>query len=197
MTSRCLLAPESFLPMPPRFLLVAYTASLLLHAAVLWGGALNDLLKPAPVRVLQASLRLPPVETPPAEPLVKNTLDRDESKAEEIPPAPEAKPPPEREPAPRAQPKPEKVDKRQVRAAQQKIAQHLYYPAEAVARGLEGEVRLILSLGEDGSINDVLVAASSGHTILDNAAIKAAYAMGRLSGVAGREMILPVIFRLQ
>lgn len=180
-----------------RPLLLAFTASLLLHAAVLWGGALNQLLNPPPVRVLQASLRLPPVEAPPAEPLIKNTLDRDEAKPEETPPAPEIKPPPVPKPAPPTPAKPAKAEKRQVRAAQQKIAQHLYYPAEAVARGLEGEVRLILSLGEDGTVNDVLVASSSGHALLDNAAIKAAYAMGRLSGVSAREMILPVIFRLQ
>jgi len=33
--------------------------------------------------------------------------------------------------------------------------------------------------------------------MLDNAAIKAAYAMGRLTGASSRELILPVIFRLQ
>ena len=41
------------------------------------------------------------------------------------------------------------------------------------------------------------LAASSGHVLLDQAAIKAAFAMGRLPGVSARELILPVIFRLQ
>jgi protein TonB len=58
-------------------------------------------------------------------------------------------------------------------------------------------VRLLLVLGEDGAISDVQIASSSGHAMLDNAAIKAAYAMGRLSGVTARQMILPVSFRLR
>jgi protein TonB len=56
---------------------------------------------------------------------------------------------------------------------------------------------LLLVLSEDGTISDVQIAASSGHAMLDNAAIKAAYAMGRLSGVTARQMILPVSFRLR
>jgi protein TonB len=62
---------------------------------------------------------------------------------------------------------------------------------------MEGDVRLILKLSADGTVDDVGIAASSGHPILDNAAIKAAYAMGKLTGVTSRELILPVIFRLQ
>jgi len=179
--------------MPPRRLLFALAVSLLLHVCVLGAGAFMALLQRPPPRVLQVSLKLPPVEIPPAEPLVKNTLDREEAKPE---PAPEIKPPPSPV-TPKPAPRPPKAEKRQVQAAQQKIAKHLYYPAEAVSRGLEGEVRLMLALTEDGSIADVQIASSSGHAILDNAAIKAAYAMGRLSGVTAREMILPVIFRLQ
>ena len=71
------------------------------------------------------------------------------------------------------------------------------YPPEAIAGNIEGDVRLLLVLSEDGAISDVQIAASSGHAILDNAAIKAAYAMGRLPGVAAREMLLPVSFRLR
>lgn len=179
--------------MPPRHLLLAFAVSLVLHAAVLGAGAFRNLLKPAPPKVLQVNLRLPPADSPPAEPLIKNTLDPDEPKPEPKPP----KPKPEPRPQPTPKPNLAKAEKRQVQAAQQKIAKHLYYPSEAIARGLEGEVRLLLLLGGEGAIAEVQIAASSGHAILDNAAIKAAYAMGRLSGVAGKEMILPVIFRLQ
>jgi protein TonB len=179
--------------MPPRRLLLAFAVSLVLHAAALWGDAFKDLLKQPPPKVLQVNLRLPPVETPPVEPLVKNTLDPEEPKPESSPPEPRLETRPKAPP----RPAPKKVEKRQVQAAQQKLAKHLYYPADAIARGLEGEVRLLLLLGEEGAITDVQIASSSGHAILDNAAIKAAYAMGRLSGVAGKEMILPVIFRLQ
>ena len=77
------------------------------------------------------------------------------------------------------------------------MSQYVYYPPEAVTRGIEGEVRLILKLSTDGSVEDVVIGASSGHPILDNAAIKAAYAMGKLTGVTSRELILPVSFRLE
>lgn len=87
--------------------------------------------------------------------------------------------------------------KKDVQAAQRKLSQHVFYPPEAVARGLEGEVRLIVKLAADGQIDDVLLAASSGHALLDNAAIRAAYAMGTLAGTSGRELIVPVYFRLQ
>lgn len=189
--------PEIFPPMPRRPLLLALAVSLLLHASVLGAGAFKALLQRPPPRVLQVSLKLPPVEIPPAEPLVKNTLDPEETKPEPKTPEPELKPQVVPKPVPKPTPRPAKVEKRQVQAAQQKIAQHLYYPAEAVSRGLEGEVRLVLVLTDNGAIADVQIASSSGHAILDNAAIKAAYAMGRLSGVSAREMILPVIFRLQ
>ncbi len=182
--------------MPPRRLSFAFAFSLLLHAAVLGSGNFRDLLKPPPAPMLQASLRLPPAPPPPAEPLVKNTLDEEPEEPrppEPPPPPPAAKPATKPSPAPR----PAKAEARQVRAAQTKLAEHLYYPAEAIARGLEGETRLILTLADDGSIANVQLAASSGHAILDNAAIKAAFAIGRLPGVTARELILPVIFRLQ
>jgi periplasmic protein TonB len=196
MTLRRPLAPEitaNFLPpLMHRRLILSLAASLTLHAAVFGGGALKALLKPPPVRVLQASLRLPPVELPPAESLLKDTLAPEEAK-----PEPKVEPKPAPTPRPTPAPRPAKAEKREVQAAQRKIARHTYYPPEAIARNIEGDVRLLLVLGEDGAISDVQIAASSGHAILDNAAIKAAYAMGRLTGVTAREMILPVSFRLQ
>ena len=84
--------------------------------------------------------------------------------------------------------------RRPARVAEQATAPGL---VELRARGIEGDVRLLLVLNEDGSLADVQIAVSSGHAILDNAAMKAAYAMGRLSGVTAREMILPVSFRLR
>ena len=130
-------------------------------------------------------MRLPPVPELPPEPLLKNTLE------EEAQPTLEAPPPP------KPQPTEKTPARRDVQAAQRKLSEHLFYPPEAVARGLEGEVRLILTLSASGSVEDVAVAASSGHPVLDNAAIRAAYAMGKLSGSPSRELILPVLFRLQ
>ncbi|HZV54296.1 MAG TPA: TonB family protein [Rhodocyclaceae bacterium] len=81
--------------------------------------------------------------------------------------------------------------------AQRKLAEHLYYPPEAIASGLEGEVRLLLTLAENGTVVDATVAGSSGHAILDQAAVRAAHAMGALPGVNRRELILPVVFQLK
>jgi protein TonB len=183
--------------MPPRPLLFALAVSLLLHVCALGASTFMALLQNPPPRLLQVKLKSvkpPPVDSPPAEPLVKNTLDREEPKPEPKPPEPEIKPAPN---TPKPAPRPAKAEKREVQAAQRKIAEHTYYPPEAIAGGIEGDVRLLLVLSEDGAISDVQIAASSGHAMLDNAAIKAAYAMGRLSGVTARQMILPVSFRLR
>ncbi len=183
--------------MSPR-LLLALAVSIALHASLL-APQLFASHRAAPQRVaLRAQLRPPPEPLPapaaaavPAEPLLKNTLAEHDT-----PPA--AKPPP---PVVAAKPSaPDRTNKeatrRDVSRAQRKLSQHLFYPAEALARGLEGEVRLLVRLSPDGRVDEVSVAASSGHAILDNAAIKAAYAMGGLPG-APRELILPVVFQLQ
>lgn len=182
--------------MPSRSLLFAYAASLLLHAAVLGAGAFEKLLTPSPAKTLQVRLRMPATPPAPAEPLIKNTLEAEPEEQRQTPPAKPPEAPPAR-PDPRPAAAEKKAEKKQVQAAQRKLAEHTFYPPEAVARGLEGDVRVILILDGEGAIADVQIAASSGHPILDNAAIKAAFAMGRLPGVTVREMILPVSFRLQ
>jgi protein TonB len=82
-------------------------------------------------------------------------------------------------------------------AAERKLAEHVYYPEEAIARGLEGEVHLLLTLNGAGAVIDAQVANSSGHQVLDQAALRAAYAMGALTGIERREIILPVRFQLR
>lgn len=173
--------------MSPR-LLFAFALSFALHSAFLAPGVLKRPPVTPPRPPLLAALRIPPkAELPPPEPLLKNTL-REEAVPTTAPP-----------PAARApqKPAPTRPTKRAQIAVEEKLAQHVYYPPEAVAHGIEGEVRLILRLAADGAVDEVSIAASSGHAILDNAAIKAAYAMGRIDDVRSRELILPVIFRLQ
>ena len=179
-------------------LLLALAVSIALHASLLVPHLFAS-HPAAPQRVaLRAQLRPPPEPlTPPAEqavpaePLLKNTLVEHDA------------PPAEKPPAPAVAAKPSvpvkanrEATRREVSRAQRKLSQHLFYPPEALARGLEGEVRLLVRLTPDGRVDEVSVAASSGHAILDNAAIKAAYAMGALPG-APRELILPVVFQLQ
>lgn len=167
--------------MPSR-LTLALALSLILHGSLFLSYALQHPAAPARPRALQALLQ-PTPKTPLAEPVLKNTLAVEAAKqlSPSLPPAPVQS----------------KIAQREVRTAQTKLAQHLYYPPEAVHRGLEGEVRLLIMLSDDGSIADVNIVASSGYPLLDDAAIKAAYAMGKLSGVRSRELILPVIFQLQ
>lgn len=179
--------------MSPR-LIFALALSLALHLGLVLPDLLGRRLAAPPRPPLQAALRLPPKpETPPAEPLLKNTIDPEETPPAIKPPPPAVKPPPQAAP----QAKPKVTAKREVQIAQKKLSQHLFYPPEAIARGIEGEVRLIVKLSADGAVENVSIAASSGHPLLDNAAIKAAYAMGRLTGATSRELILPVIFQLQ
>ncbi|HNO58594.1 MAG TPA: energy transducer TonB, partial [Accumulibacter sp.] len=134
--------------------------------------------------------RLPAVPALPQlsndEPLLKNTLAEETSKPVTKPRRPPVTKPSSSKAAPRA-----------VAAAQRKLSNHLYYPPEAVARGLEGEVRLLLELDDDGTIREVGVVASSGHRLLDQAAVNAALRMGRIASSQARQMILPVSFRLE
>lgn len=80
--------------------------------------------------------------------------------------------------------------------AQAALSKHLFYPPQAVAQGLEGEVMLLLTLAENGQLVSAAVARSSGHAILDQAALDAARHIGALPGNP-RQTLFPVSFRLQ
>lgn len=171
-------------------LFFAFFISLALHGISLYPGLLK--LPATPSRpVLQALLRPPPAPLPdeaPEEPLLKNTMDSVETKTTTPAEGIVEKPSPTRR----------KVTQQQaIKAVQQKISEHLFYPPQAIAQGIEGDVWLILTLGEDGQIEDINIATSSGHALLDNAAIKAAYTLGRQTGAPSRELVVPVLFRLE
>jgi periplasmic protein TonB len=70
-----------------------------------------------------------------------------------------------------------------------------FYPPEAVARGIEGETILILKYTADGRLVDARIAKSSGHAILDQAALRAVRATPRV-GEGPREILFPVTFAL-
>jgi protein TonB len=79
----------------------------------------------------------------------------------------------------------------------ERLSEVLLYPPEALRLGLEGEVVLLLELGESGRIVEASVASSSGHALLDQAALKAVARLGALSpGSAGKAILLPVRFRI-
>ncbi|MDR2239346.1 MAG: energy transducer TonB [Zoogloeaceae bacterium] len=163
-----------------RFLL-ALAASLALHLPLLGLGLPGGEI--APRKTAISAHLLPPVTVQPTEPLLKDTL------AEPVAPTP---------PAPPADARRHSTASRPAQpAAQPKLSPIDFYPPEAIARGIEGEVRLLLTLDADGTILAIDIAASSGHAILDEAAIKAARATARLPEAGAGEMILPVVFKLR
>jgi len=83
------------------------------------------------------------------------------------------------------------------RSAGEQLARELLYPPEAIARGLEGEALVLLFLDESGNAVAARLEASSGHALLDDAAVRAARLMRALPASAPREVLLPVRFRLR
>jgi protein TonB len=72
----------------------------------------------------------------------------------------------------------------------------LFYPPEAIAQGLQGEVLILLMIDESGHISAARVEESSGYALLDNAALRAVRALHSLPADAPRETLLPVSFKL-
>jgi protein TonB len=91
---------------------------------------------------------------------------------------------------------PHPLQGRALRRAQSALSEHLFYPPEAVARGLEGDVILLLTLTDNGQLLSAAIARSSGHGMLDQAALDAARHIGALPGNP-HQTLFPVSFRLQ
>lgn len=83
------------------------------------------------------------------------------------------------------------------RVAHSQISRALLYPREAIEQGLEGEATVLLFLDESGNAIAARLEASSGHALLDEAAVRAARTLRGLPGSASREALLPVRFRLR
>jgi protein TonB len=71
------------------------------------------------------------------------------------------------------------------------------YPLEAIARGLEGDVMVRVRLDDRGNVIASHLEASSGHALLDEAAVQAARTLRGLPDGMPRESLLPVRFRLR
>ena len=86
-------------------------------------------------------------------------------------------------------------------AAAMKAAEHLArdlpYPPEAIERGLQGEALVLIFLDETGNAIAARIETSSGHALLDDAALRAARTLRALPDSAPREALLPVRFRLR
>ncbi len=79
---------------------------------------------------------------------------------------------------------------------------HFYYPMLARRKGWEGDVMLALRVEIDGRLTDIHVVSSSGHPVLDNAAVDSlvrAHSLPLPGGALGGnslDMVLPVSYRL-
>ena len=155
---------------------VALLLSLALHAAVIVAPIWLAAKPPAPMVGIEARLIPAPPPTAAAEAV---STDADDNAANPLPPLP-----------------PRSLRGSSLRRAQAALSAHLFYPPEAVERGLEGEVILLLVLADGGKLISATVARSSGHALLDQAALDAARRIGALPGNP-RQTLFPVKFRLQ
>ena len=109
---------------------------------------------------------------------------------------PKAKSPPppvrERHPAARATGWQAEINKQLA----QQVRRGDYYPAEAISRGLQGDVLVLMILDTDGNVSAARVEQSSGHALLDQAALRNVRSLRSLPAEAPREVLLPVKFRL-
>jgi len=145
---------------------------------------------------------LPPAVAPPAPPL--QALLRPAPAPEVVPlalpePPPAATPQPAKPRPPKPVPSPATPDwQREIRRQFGEQRQRgEFYPAEAIARGLQGEVLVLLVLDPDGSVAAARLEESSGHPLLDDAALRAVRALRSLPADAPRETLIPVRFRLR
>jgi protein TonB len=174
-------------------LLLALGASLLLHFLSF---AVNLEHAPAPQPPAPLAARLQPPPTPPAPPPL--SLPEQPTPAASSP-----KPRPVKAP-PRASPPAERLpvtattwtqSVRQQFERQEERGQ--FYPAEAIAQGLEGEVLVLIIIDTAGNVTAARVEQGSGHRILDDAALRAVRALRSLPADAPRDALLPVRFRLR
>ena len=167
-------------------LFAALALSLSLHLLPFLPGVFSQPSTPPTASPLQAELRQPP---------------RAESLS--APPLQLPDPPPKTSAPPRQAPAPGKADapKTWTQAVREQLkkldAAGQFYPAEAIARGLEGEVHVLLIIDESGQVVAARVEQGSGHPILDEAALRAARTLKSLPADAPRQTVLPVRFRLR
>lgn len=182
---------------PAQRLGFALLASLLLHLAVLWPAS------EARKSTERAPLPMPPLEAVLSAPALATQAARAEAEAVDphlAEPARLQKPPTAVPPAPtfprageRIKPRP--LKRRALNAALAELARQDFYPREAIERGIEGDVIVLLALSPAGEVLAASVATGSGHAILDAAALAAVRRIRRLP-TGQPQALLPVQFRL-
>jgi protein TonB len=187
--------------------LLAGVLSCVLHILLFWGFPGQTLLPAPPRPALAATLKAP--QTPVfSEPLPEMKLDAPETSKETdaaIQPEPDL-PAPSR-PRPRPVPNPPQdalfgtLPAAAARSARQQLAQlarqENFYPLGAVERGWEGEALVQIFLDDNGHVIAARIERSSGHALLDEAALNAARLLRSLPADGVEEAVIPVIFRLK
>jgi protein TonB len=172
-------------------------------------------VKPAaPPELLKNTLD-PPQAKPlpdPIKPQPRRRVAEKEQAARTPKPKPDGPPPPPEPPEASARAEPlgrgldlrvpeqrraERLSPEELRQTLGRLSEELLYPADALRRGLEGEVTILVELGEGGRILDASIASGSGHPSLDDAAVRAVKRLGTLgSASAHKTILLPVRFRI-
>jgi protein TonB len=168
----------------------ALALSLVLHAAVI--GAVAQLLATPPI----ARLALPDLTV---------TLRQAELVPEKPPPAhtqlllPQDPPrnPSAARPATAQTASPQRLTGDAAASAAEQLRRELLYPREAIERGLQGEALVLLFLDAAGNAVAARIESSSGHALLDDAAVRAARTLRALPDSAPRDVLLQVRFRLR
>ena len=166
-------------------LFAALALSLSLHILPFLPDATQYPSRPEDSRPLQAELRSPPPVDQPPPPL---------KLPEQPKPADKLKP----QPVPPRQANAPKTLNQAVREHLKKLdAAGQFYPAEAIARGLEGDVQVLLVLDESGKVVAARVEQSSGHALLDDAALRAVRSLSSAPAESARDTLLWLRFRLK
>ena len=167
----------------PSFLGRALALSLILHAAVIAAGAQFAVPAPRTGQPAQAELKVS-LRDRPVEPTLPPLL------------LPQVAPRNAIAVAPVSVFRPRLEGEAALRAVEQ-LRRELPYPPEAIERGLQGEALVLLFLDASGNAIAARLEATSGHALLDEAAVRAARALRSLPDSAPREVLLPVRFRLR
>jgi protein TonB len=81
---------------------------------------------------------------------------------------------------------------------QRRIRDRLVYPSVARRAGMQGVAELVFTIHEDGRVSDVRVRKSSGHSLLDEAAVKTVFAAAPFPRPpAPARLAIPIAFRLR
>ena len=178
-----------------RLLRLAIAGSLLLHLLPFLPEFISSPEKASTAKPMTASLRPPPAlpasTAPPPE--IPLSLPK-ESKAK----APEKTQKQEKK-------LPEKTAPTAPKTWTQAVRQHLkklqdegqFYPEEARRNGIQGEALVYLMIDPSGKVIAARIEESSGHRILDEAALRAVRSLSSLPADAPQETLLPVRFRLR